>query len=67
MDDCATREMTKEELIKWNSEIRALNEKLREELKEAKAISEIRYRDGIIYGLKYSVRCNGVSGDRVDG
>ena len=23
---------------------------------------DLRYRDGVIYGLKYALRCNGVSG-----
>jgi len=26
----------------------------------------LRYRDGVIYGLKYATRCNGVSGGEVD-
>lgn len=26
---------------------------------------ELRYRDGVIYGLKYAIRCNGVSGGEV--
>ncbi len=26
---------------------------------------ELRYRDGVIYGLKYALRCNGVSGGEV--
>lgn len=28
--------------------------------------SELRYRDGMIAGLKYSIRCNGVSGGEVN-
>lgn len=28
---------------------------------------ELRYKDGVIYGLKYALRCNGVSGGKVDG
>ena len=27
---------------------------------------ELRYRDGVIYGLKYATRCNGVSGGEVN-
>ena len=27
---------------------------------------ELRYRDGVIYGLKYAIRCNGVSGGEVN-
>jgi len=26
----------------------------------------LRYRDGVIHGLKYATRCNGVSGGEVD-
>ena len=26
----------------------------------------LRYRDGVIHGLKYAIRCNGVSGGEVD-
>lgn len=26
---------------------------------------ELRYRDGVIHGLKYAMRCNGVSGGEV--
>ena len=28
--------------------------------------SELRYRDGVIYGIKYAIRCNGISGAEVD-
>ena len=28
--------------------------------------TELRYRDGVIYGLKYALRCNGVSGGDID-
>lgn len=27
--------------------------------------SALRYRDGVIHGLKYAIRCNGVSGGEV--
>jgi len=27
---------------------------------------QLKYRDGVIYGLKYAMRCNGVSGGEVD-
>lgn len=27
---------------------------------------QLRYRDGMIAGLKYAIRCNGVSGGEVD-
>lgn len=34
----------------------------RVEREQAYHRAEIRYRDGLIEGLKYSIRCNGVSG-----
>lgn len=27
--------------------------------------NELKYRDGVIYGLKYALRCNGISGGDV--
>jgi len=53
---------------------------LKEELREAKLAvehnrhvadeeqykGELRYRDGMIAGLKYAIRCNGVSGGEVN-
>ena len=74
------REMTREELVAYNNELRAENEKLKAELQEAKLAVEhnchvaeenqlkyeLRYRDGIIYGMKYALKCNGVSGGEVD-
>lgn len=38
---------------------------LREELRRARIDAELRYRDGIIVGLKYAIRCNGISGAEV--
>lgn len=34
-------------------------------LEQLKQKQELRYRDGMIAGLKYAVRCNGVSGGEV--
>lgn len=33
---------------------------------EEKLRGELRYREGVIYGLKYAMRCNGVSGGEVN-
>ena len=74
------REMTREELIVFNNELRAENEKLKAELEEARLATEhnrhvseenqlkyeLHYRDGVIYGMKYALRCNGISGGEVD-
>lgn len=74
------REITREELVALNNELRAENEKLKEELEEARSAvehnrhvaeenqlkHELHYRDGVIYGMKYALRCNGVSGGEVD-
>lgn len=74
------REMTREELIAVNNELRAENEKLKADLQEAivavehnrhvadenQLKYELRYRDGIIYGMKYALRCDGVSGGEID-
>ena len=74
------REMTREELVAVNNELRAENEKLNAELQEARIAVEhnrhvadenqlkyeLRYRDGIIYGMKYALRCDGVSGGEID-
>lgn len=74
------REITREELCSVNNMLRAENEKLKEELEEARLAVEhnrhvaeenqlkyeLHYRDGVIYGMKYALRCNGVSGGEVD-
>ena len=74
------REMTREELVEAGNMLRAENEKLKAELEEARLAAEhnrhvaeenqlkyeLRYRDGVIYGMKYALRCNGVSGGEVD-
>lgn len=75
------REITREELAAVNNMLRAENEKLKEELQEARMAVEhnrhvaeehqlqyeLRYRDGIIYGMKYAIMCNGVSGGEIYG
>ena len=74
------REMTREELVVFNNELRAENEKLKAELQDARLAAEhnshvaeenqlkyeLRYRDGVIYGMKYALKCNGVSGGELD-
>ena len=74
------REMTREELVAFNNGLRAENEKLKAELQEARLAAEhnshvaeenllkneLRYRDGIIYGMKYALKCNGLSGGEID-
>ncbi len=74
------REITKEELVEVDNMLRAKNEELKAELEEARLAVEhnrhvaeenqlkyeLRYRDGVIYGMKYALRCNGVSGGEVD-
>lgn len=74
------REMTREELVDEITKLREINKKLKAELDEARAAvehnchvseenqlkRELFYRDGVIYGMKYALRCNGVSGGKVD-
>ena len=74
------REMTREELVALNNELRAENEKLKADIHEARLAAEhnrhvaeenqlkyeLHYRDGVIYGMKYALKCNGVSGGEVD-
>lgn len=66
--------------LDYISELEAKCRDLEEELREANLAiehnrhladegqlkGELRYRDGIIYGLKYAIRCNGVSGGEVN-
>lgn len=74
------REMTREELVDVNNKLRSENKKLKAELEEARLAVEhnrhvaeedqlkyeLRYRDGVIFGMKYALKCNGVSGGEVD-
>lgn len=74
------REITREELTAVNNMLRVENEKLKAELEEARLAVEhnrhvaeenqlkyeLRYRDGVIYGMKYALKCNGVSGGEME-
>lgn len=76
------REMTRDELITANNELRKQIKELELQLAETrKAVesnrdaaeaeeerlkSEVRYRDGVIHGLEYAMKCNGVSGGEID-
>ena len=65
------REMTREELVSFSNELRAENEKLKEELEEAKDQAEhyntllekerlrreFYRKDGEVYGLRFALRC----------
>ena len=71
MTEIIEREMTREELIVINKELRAENERLKRDLNghvtnETQLKNKLYYRDGVIYGMKYALRCNGVSGGEVD-
>lgn len=80
MSEMIEREITREELADVEKLLRSENEKLKAELEEARLAvehnrhvaeenqlkCELRYRDGVIYGMKYALRCNGVSGGEVD-
>ncbi len=62
-------------IAKLEVECKELNEKLqemnlavehnRQVANEEQLKKELRYRDGMIAGLKYAIRCNGVSGGEV--
>lgn len=72
-------ELAVEELVKRIKRLCEETEKLKAELVEARLAveynrrvaeenqhrCELQYRDGVIYGLKYAIRCNGVSGAEV--
>ena len=47
-------------------ELKAAVEHNRHVADEEQLRSQLRYRDGVIYGLKYAVKCNGVCGGEVD-
>lgn len=65
------REMTREELVTYNSELRAENEKLKKELEDARLAvehngnlveqerlrHELYRKDGEIRGLRFALRC----------
>ncbi len=64
-----------EKVVALNHKLMAENEELKEELQAERQrvklatednFHELRYRAGVIYGLKYALRCNGVSGGEVE-
>ena len=70
------RTETDEILIKQlEDRIRKLEEELKDErhanevleylVENRKLKNKVEYKDGVIYGLKYSIRCNGVSGNDI--
>lgn len=76
----AGNEAELDELRKQLNEYHKYIDKLEEKLHETELAVEhnrhlaeeeqlrgaLRYRDGVIHGLKYATRCNGVSGGEVD-
>lgn len=58
-----------EYIDKLEVECKDLKEKLHEtelDFDKEQLRGGLRYRDGVIYGLKFAIRCNGVSGGEVD-
>ena len=64
-------------IAKMFEEIEAINAELREKLKheiernqkakdERRVNAELSFRQGVINGLKYAMRCNGVSGGEIN-
>lgn len=58
---CEETEKLKAELVEARQEV----EHNRHVAEENQCKYELHYRDGVIYGLKYAIRCNGVSGAEV--
>lgn len=57
-------------IAKLEAECKELKERLDEtehaiKRNEEQYKGELMFRDGVIYGLKYAIRCNGVSGGEV--
>lgn len=46
-------------------EERHANEVLEQLAEKLELKNKVEYKDGVIYGLKYSIRCNGVSGNDI--
>jgi hypothetical protein len=64
-DYIAELEMKCKELTEKLREANLAVEHNRHLVDEEQHKSELRYRDGVIHGLKYATRCNGVSGGEV--
>lgn len=71
----ANEDVISDTLMKLEAECRDLKEKLHEAdlaiehnrkiADEEQLRGELRYRDGVINGLKFAIKCNGVSGGEV--
>lgn len=72
--------IARDKIIEINRRLRLENEELKAELEAARSAVEhnrhvaeenqlkyeLHYKDGVIYGMKYALKCNGVSGGEVD-
>ena len=55
-----------ESLQRELEEARVAVEHNRHVVSEEQLKNELMYRDGVIYGMKYALKCNGISGAEVD-
>lgn len=65
LDYIAELEMKCKELTEKLHEAELAVEYSRQSVDDEQHKAELRYRDGMIEGLKYAIRCNGVSGGEV--
>ena len=55
-----------EDLMRQIDELKKTIDECQRQLDVQSAEKELAYRNGVIYGLKYAIRCNGVSGGEVN-